>query len=150
MKRVLIKKLSEDAVIPKYATSGSAGFDFVAIEDVEISPGETKLIKTGLAFAIPQGFEIQVRPRSGLSLKTKLRVSNAPGTIDADFRGQVCVIIDNIADSFCYNVSDIVHIKKGDRIAQGVLCPVYQADFVVVDELDDTERGPNGFGSTGG
>lgn len=140
--KVKTKKLHPDAVVPKYATPGAAGFDFVAIETVTIKAGETRLIKTGLSFAIPIGYEIQVRPRSGLSLKTKLRVSNSPGTVDSDYRGEVCVIIENTGDS------DVL-IQAGDRVAQGVLCPVYQAEFDVVDELDETERGINGMGSTG-
>lgn len=136
-----IKKLHPDAVIPKYQTSGASGFDFESIEDVELNPGETKLIPTGLSFEIPVGLELQVRPRSGLSLKTPLRVTNSPGTVDADFRGQVCVIIQNCSNTPYF-------IKKGDRIAQGVLCPVSYASFIVVDDLSETKRGMGGFGST--
>ena len=139
---VKVKKLSEDAVVPQYATCGSAGFDFVSSEDIIVLPKQTILVKTGLAFEIPIGYEIQVRPRSGLSLKTKIRVSNSPGTVDSDYRGQVCVIIDNLGD-------EAFEIKKGDRVAQGVLCPVFQANFQVVGELSDTNRGSGGFGSTG-
>jgi len=141
---VKIKKLHEDAVIPTYGTDGAAGFDFYALEDTTLSPGQTKLIKTGIAMAIPQGYEIQVRPRSGMSLKTTFRVANAPGTIDSDYRGECCVIGHNLADGKLRNV----YIKKGDRIAQGVLSKVPQANFQVVKELDDTDRGSGGFGST--
>ena len=140
--KVKIKKLHEEAVVPKYATKGSAGFDFHALEDVEIYGNQTLLIKTGISVEIPEGFEIQVRPRSGLSLKTKLRIVNSPGTIDSDFRGEICIIMENTNTLF------VEKIKKGDRIAQGVLCPVFQAKFVE-EELEDTERSSGAFGSTG-
>ncbi len=152
--KIRIKKLHEDAIIPRYQTNGSSGFDLHALEDVKISPGETKLVRTGLAFDIGPGYELQVRPRSGLSLKTDLRVANAPGTVDADFRGEVCVIMTNTGKNNEF-VSDAkmflnaYQIKKGDRIAQGVVCPVMQADIEVVDYLNETERGDGGFGSTG-
>jgi len=141
--KVKIKKLDPKAVVPTYGTDGAAGFDFYAIEDVELLPGETKLIKTGIAMEIPVGYEVQVRPRSGMSLKTSFRVANAPGTIDADYRGECNVIGQNVHQ---YHMLDI---KKGDRIAQGVLSKVPQADFEVVDELSDTDRGTGGYGSTG-
>jgi dUTP pyrophosphatase len=137
-----IKKVSENAIIPQYQTTGAAGFDFHSTDDKIIIPGDTALISTGLAFSVPRGFELQVRPRSGLSAKTGLRVANAPGTVDSDFRGEVKIIITNTG-----NLPQ--SINKGDRIAQGVLCPVYQGLFLVVDDLDSTERGEKGFGSTG-
>lgn len=151
---VKIKRLHPDAVIPKYATELAAGFDLVAVEDVVIAPGETKLISLGFAVEIPEGFEMQVRPRSGVTLKTKLRVGNSPGTIDADFRGEVKVIVDNISRSYDESTRDkcvagSYIIRKGDRIAQGVIAPVYRADFIIVDHLGETERGDGGFGSTG-
>lgn len=141
--RVKIKKLSPEAVIPQYQTTGAAGFDFHAIEDMEINPRQTVLVKTGLSMEIPEGYELQVRPRSGMSLKTKMRVANSPGTIDSDYRGEICIIMEYIGmlGALPYQ------IKKGDRIAQGVICPVYQATFIE-DELSDTERGEGGFGST--
>lgn len=105
-------------------------------------PGETVLVGTGLSFEIPLGFELQVRPRSGMSLKTKLRVSNSPGTIDSDYRGEVKIIIDNIGHS-PYTV------EIGDRIAQGVIAQAFQTVFEEVTELTDTERGAGGFGSSG-
>ena len=141
--RVKIKKLSENAIIPQYQTNGAAGFDFHAIEDMEIDPRKTALVKTGLSMEIPEGYELQVRPRSGMSLKTKMRVANSPGTIDSDYRGEICIIMENIG----LLGSLPFQIKKGDRIAQGVLCPVYQAVFIE-DELNETERGEGGFGST--
>jgi dUTP pyrophosphatase len=141
--RIKIKRLSENSKIPQYQTNGSAGFDFHAIEDMEIFPRQTVLVKTGLSMEIPEGYELQVRPRSGMSLKTKMRVANSPGTIDSDYRGEICIIMENIGmlGSLPYE------IKKGDRVAQGVICPVYQATFIE-DELSDTERGEGGFGST--
>lgn len=164
---VKIKKLHEDAVIPQYARAMDAGFDLVAVEDALIAPGQSAKVPTGLAFALPEGFELQVRPRSGISAKTKLRLSNAPGTVDAGYRGEVCVLIDNIhfpsgeKGTVCLDASEKAiavdqevdkHsylIKKGDRIAQGVIAIVPVAQFDVVDELDDTERGSGGFGSSG-
>jgi len=151
--KIQIKKLHPDAVIPRYATPGSSGLDLVALESVVIEAGKTVLVKTGLAIAVPNGFELQVRPRSGLSLKTFLRVANSPGTVDSDYRGEVCVIMTNTAVP-CYGSSGAndytdEHIKKGDRIAQGVVCPVVQAEIEEVEELDSTDRGAGGFGSTG-
>ena len=144
--KVKVKLLHKDAKIPEYKTKGAAGFDIEAIEDVYVPAGGTALVKTGLAFEVPEGYELQIRPRSGNSLKTKLRISNSPGTIDFDFRGQVCVIIDNIASKDDLNSG--LHIKKGDRIAQGVICPVVQVLLEKSEELSDTERGNGGFGST--
>lgn len=164
---VKIKRLHPDAVIPRYARAFDAGFDLVAVEDVLILPGETAKIPTGLAFALPDGYELQVRPRSGISAKSKLRISNSPGTVDAGYRGEVCVLMDNIRQAagetgtICLDVSDkpvesaqpvdrhAYLIRKGDRIAQGVLAIVPIADFEEVDELDETERGAGGFGSSG-
>lgn len=150
--KVKIKKLHPDAVIPAYATPGAAGFDLVATEDVEIRPGECKLVKTGLSVEVPAGFEMQVRPRSGLSLKTSLRVANSPGTVDSDYRGEVCVLMwHGGAKEFDGATSNyqIFIIKKGERIAQGVICPVVQAEFEVAEDLSVTDRGAGGFGSTG-
>jgi dUTP pyrophosphatase len=140
---IKIKKVVEDAIIPKYQTSGSAGFDFHTVKDVTVFPKETRLISTGLAFEIPEGYELQIRPRSSISLKTKIRISNSPATIDSDYRGLVSIIVDNISS----HGSLPYEIKKGDRIAQGVICKVNQAVFVE-SELSETERGEGGFGST--
>jgi len=152
--QVKIKKVNHLAVIPKYATPGAAGFDLVSVEDVILKPGETRAIKTGLVVEIPSGFEMQVRPRSGLSLKTKLRVANAPGTVDSDYRGEVAVILTNSSvdarDTFGNgDGGENEEIKAGDRIAQGVIVPVVQATFEEVTDLSETERGAGGFGSTG-
>ncbi|QDX91092.1 deoxyuridine 5'-triphosphate nucleotidohydrolase (plasmid) [Brevibacillus laterosporus] len=168
--QVKIKKLHPDAVIPTYATIGSAGFDLVAVEETIIEPGETMKIPLGLAFEIPEGYELQIRPRSGVSLRTKLRQSNSIGTIDSDYRGEVCGMFDNIneysdsATCYCFNIAgDEIYvpngrgflpsgsyiIRKGDRVAQGVIAPVIQASFVESEKLSDTQRGTGGFGSTG-
>lgn len=143
---VKVKKLHPDAVIPKYQTDGAAGFDFHAIEDVKVEPSKTTLVKTGLSFEIPEGYELQVVPRSGMSLKTPVRIANSPGTVDSDYRGEVCIIVDNRNEKF---IDPAYEIKKGDRIAQGKITPVVQARFQEVEELGNTERGEGGFGSTG-
>lgn len=141
---VKIKKLYGSAIIPKYQTNGSAGMDIHVLIDehtLEIQPNETKLIRTGLAMEIPLGYELQLRPRSGLSLKTKLRIANSPATIDSDFRGEIKVIVENTG-------SKPIIITHHDRIAQGVLQEVLQANFIEVDNLSETKRGEGGFGST--
>ncbi|AZU61043.1 dUTP diphosphatase [Neobacillus mesonae] len=146
---VKIKRLSEDAVIPKYAHKNDAGVDLVASQDVIIEPGETKLVPTGIAVSIPPGFEGQVRPRSGITLRTKLRIQL--GTIDSGYNGEIGVICDNIGKELVgANLSENTYvIRKGDRIAQLVFAPIEQAHFYEVDTLDDTQRGVGGFGSTG-
>ena len=137
-----VVKLHKDAVVPTYGTTGAAGFDFCSVDNVIVEPGQTVIVKTGLAMAICEGFEIQVRPRSGMSVKTKIRVANSPGTIDSDYRGEIGIIVDNIG-------TEDYEIHVGDRIAQGVLSIVPQASFISVDSLDETERGAGGYGSTG-
>lgn len=151
-KRVGVKKLHPDAVIPTYGSKEAAGFDITVIEEVTINPGETFLARTGLAFDIPVGFEIQIRPRSGASLKTKMRIANSPGTIDSDYTGEVKLILENIAENgagWFHNAQQAVYIPAGTRVAQGVLAPVIQAKFEVIEEIKETERGESGFGSTG-
>lgn len=142
---VLVKRLDhgQGLDLPAYATSGAAGMDVVSAEDVTIAPGARHAVATGLAMAIPPGFEIQVRPRSGLALKHGITVHNTPGTIDSDYRGELKVILINLG-------AEAFEIRRGDRVAQLVLAPVVQAGWVEVDELDDTARGAGGFGSTGG
>jgi dUTP pyrophosphatase len=142
---VRVKRLpgAGDLPLPAYATAGAAGMDVVSAEDVTLAPGARHAVATGLAVAIPQGFEIQVRPRSGLALKHGVTVPNTPGTIDSDYRGELKVIMINLgAEPFA--------IRRGDRVAQLVLAPVTQASWLEVDELDETARGEGGFGSTGG
>ena len=150
--RVGVKKLHPDAVVPTYGSKEAAGFDITVIEDVTINPGGTFLARTGLAFDIPRGFEIQIRPRSGASLNTKMRIANSPGTIDSDYTGEVKLILENIAENgagWFHNSANAVFIPAGTRVAQGVLAPVIQAEFEVVEEIEETERGAGGFGSTG-
>ncbi|WMY18253.1 dUTP diphosphatase (plasmid) [Bacillus tropicus] len=143
--RVKIKRL-KDVDLPKYAKLGDSGFDLVAAEDTIIWPGETKVVPTGLAFEIPSGYELQVRPRSGITRNTKLRV--VLGTVDSGYRGEVGVLVDNTERPISLNMQAHV-IEKGTRIAQGVIAPVITAHFEEVDELSDSERGTNGYGSTG-
>ena len=144
MTEVLIKKLSKEVPIPKYETNGSSGLDLAAYIDknIVIKPGKSEIIPTGLAIAIPKNFEIQIRPRSGLAAKNQISVLNTPGTIDADYRGEIKIILINLSDkSFT--------VKKGLRIAQMVLCPVVKAKLKEVQSLESTKRGSGGFGSTG-
>ena len=142
---VMVRRLDHFAglELPEYATAGAAGMDVLAAEDVTLVPGARHAVATGLALAIPAGFEIQVRPRSGLALKHGISVPNAPGTIDSDYRGELKVILINLG------TADFA-VRRGDRIAQLVLAPVVRASWLKVDELDETMRGEGGFGSTGG
>ncbi|GAB6455605.1 dUTP diphosphatase [Bacillus cereus] len=144
--RVKIKRV-KDVELPRYAKPGDSGFDLVAAEDTIIWPGETKVVPTGLCFEIPPGFELQVRPRSGISRNTKLRV--ILGTVDSGFRGEVGVIVDNTSKPSVFRSEAADVIERGTRIAQGVIAPVETAHFVEVDELSESDRGSNGFGSTG-
>ncbi|WP_416832930.1 MAG: dUTP diphosphatase [Erythrobacter sp.] len=143
--KVELKRLphGEGLPLPAYATDGAAGMDVVSAEDVTIAPGARHPVATGLSMAIPQGYEIQVRPRSGLAFKHGITVPNTPGTIDSDYRGELKVLLIN------HGTEDFA-IARGDRVAQLVLAPVVQAAWAEVDELDATERGAGGFGSTGG
>ena len=142
MTKILIKRLSKEIVLPKYETSGSSGMDLAANISTSIKPGNSAIIPTGLALSIPKGFEIQIRPRSGLAAKKQISVLNTPGTIDADYRGEIKVILINLSEN------DFI-VEKGLRIAQMVVCPVIQAQLEEVEELNDTVRGKGGFGSTG-
>jgi len=141
-----IKKLAHglDLPLPKYETAGSAGMDLMAAidEPLTIKPGEVKLIKTGISIALEVGFEAQVRPRSGLALKNGITVLNSPGTVDSDYRGEVCAILIN------HSQVDFV-ITRGMRIAQMVIAACVQAEVAEVQDLDETARGTGGFGSTG-
>ena len=134
--------LSEGSVLPAYKSDHAAGMDLCCKDDFTLYPNERRLIGTGLRVAIPAGYEGQVRARSGLAYKHGIGLVNAPGTIDADYRGEIGVILIN-------HGADVVTFNAGDRIAQLVICPVVQAELVVVDELEETERGVGGFGSTG-
>ena len=143
--KVQVKRLPHGGglPLPAYATSGAAGMDVVSAESVTIAPGARHAVATGLALAIPAGYEIQVRPRSGLALKHGITVPNTPGTIDSDYRGELKVILIN-------HGTEPFPIARGDRVAPLVLAPVVQAAWAEVDELDATTRGDGGFGSTGG
>lgn len=134
----------EGLELPKYATEQSAGADLLAAiaEDITIKPGERKLVPTGIALGLPVNFEAQVRPRSGLALKNGITVLNTPGTIDADYRGEVCVILINLGQ-------ENFTISRGMRIAQMIIAPVTQGQWNIVTNLDETARGAGGFGSTG-
>lgn len=159
---VFIEICREGAVLPKYARQGDAGMDLFAAEEVILMPGETKIIPTGLKLAIPEGYEVQIRPRSGISLKTPLRVSNSPGTIDSGYRDELGIIISNTSSACCYNEevintidkndnsTGIYKVRKGDRIAQMVLQIVPRMKLTVVEKVSEigTDRG-GGFGSSG-
>jgi dUTP pyrophosphatase len=143
--RVPCKRVgSVDVALPAYQTSSAAGMDLHAAIDGElvIRPLERKLVPTGVSVAIPEGFEGQVRPRSGLAWRHGVTVLNSPGTIDADYRGELKVLLINLSDA-------PFHLTRGERIAQLVICPVARAELVVVTELDETARGAGGYGSTG-
>ena len=140
--KIKVKKLNNLAEIPQYQTEEAAGFDLHSVEDVVIAPNERKLIGTGLSFEIPTGYEIQIRPRSGLAYKHGITVLNSPGTIDSDYRGEIKVLLIN-------HSNESFEIKVGERIAQAVIQEVIQATFEEVEELNDTARGNKGFGSTG-
>ena len=144
MTKIQIKKLSNSVSTPKYETPGSSGMDVAAhIEDnIIINPGEKFLVSTGFSIAIPKGYEVQIRPRSGLAAKRSITVLNTPGTIDADYRGEIKVILINLG-------KEKFIVKNGERIAQMVVCPVVQANLEEVEDLPDTKRGSGGFGSTG-
>jgi dUTP pyrophosphatase len=141
---IAIKRLpnGEGLPLPAYATAGAAGMDIVAAEALTLAPGARHAVATGFAIAIPHGYEVQVRPRSGLALKNGITCLNTPGTIDSDYRGEVKVILANLsAEAFA--------IERGMRIAQLVPAPVQRARLDEIDALDDTDRGAGGFGSTG-
>ncbi|MBU6206825.1 MAG: dUTP diphosphatase [Alphaproteobacteria bacterium] len=132
----------EGLPLPQYATQGAAGMDVVSAEDLSLAPGARHAVSTGFALAIPEGYEVQVRPRSGLALKHGISAPNAPGTIDSDYRGELKIILINHGDA-------PFEVKRGERIAQLVPAPVQRAQLAEVETLDETVRGSGGFGSTG-
>ena len=145
MTKINIKVVANEGVkLPLYKTSGAAGADICALlkEPIVIESGKSAMVPTGLFFEIPQGYEVQIRPRSGLAAKNGVTVLNTPGTIDSDYRGEINVILINLGDK-------PFTVNNGDRIAQMLVAPVIQADFSVVTSLEETERGAGGFGSTG-
>ena len=144
MIRIALMRLAhgESLPLPAYATSHAAGLDVVSAEDLTLAPGQRHAVATGFAIAIPHGYEVQVRPRSGLALKHGITCLNTPGTIDSDYRGEVKVILANLG-------SEPFEVRRGERIAQLVPAPVLQAEFAEVETLEETQRGGGGFGSTG-
>ena len=144
MVKVLVKKLNSKAQLPKYKTSGSSGMDLMALIEnpIKIKPQESALIATGISVAIPEDTEIQIRPRSGLAAKSCISVLNTPGTIDSDYRGEIKIIL------FNHGKEDFT-INNNDRVAQMVLMPILKAEFEEVEDLPETLRGSEGFGSTG-
>lgn len=140
--KIKIKKLHKDAIIPSYQSPEAAGFDLHALHSHTLKAGERMLIPTGLAFEVENGFELQVRPRSGLALKNGISVLNTPGTVDSDYRGEIRVLLINHSnEDFCINAKE--------RIAQAVVCAVWRASFEEVSELSPSVRGEGGFGSSG-
>lgn len=139
---VKFKKLNPDAIIPSYAHPGDAGADLVAIEQYTLGPQKRLAIPTGLAAEVPEGYEMQVRPKSSLALKHGVTVLNTPGTVDAGYRGEIKVILINLGSS-------VFEISRGQRIAQIVIAPIVRAEFTLVETLGDSPRGEGGFGSTG-
>lgn len=142
--RISVEPHAEDLPLPEYETASSAGMDLRAAiyESLTVEPGHRTLIPTGIRIALPSGTEAQVRPRSGLAIRQGISMVNSPGTIDADYRGEIQVILIN-------HGQETVTIERGDRIAQLVIAPVLHAEWERVDSLDDTERGDGGFGHTG-
>ena len=136
------RKIHPDAVLPAYAHPSDAGMDVRSVEDLTIAPGKRALVHTGLVMLLPPMYEAQVRPRSGLALKSGVTVLNTPGTIDSGYRGEVGVLLANFGDAD-------FHVRKGDKIAQIVIAPVTQPEIVETTEVDETDRGSGGFGSTG-
>jgi len=134
--------LSAESTLPCYQTEGAAGLDLCCSESFQLNPLERKLVATGIRLAIPQGYEGQVRPRSGLAIRHGISMVNSPGTIDSDYRGELKLILINFG-------AEAVEFERGERIGQLVICPVIRASLKVVDDLDETQRGGGGFGSTG-
>ena len=144
--RLSVRLLRPGAQLPRYMTEGAAGMDLAACPEdgaeVTLAPGARRLVSTGIAVAVPSGFELQIRPRSGLALRHGVTILNSPGTVDADYRGEVMVLLVNLGDAPFV-------VRPGDRIAQGIVAPVVRADPVEVEVLDDTARGAGGYGHTG-
>ncbi|MGL2473984.1 dUTP diphosphatase [Helicobacter pylori] len=140
--KIKIQKIHPNALIPKYQTEGSSGFDLHAVEEVMIKPHSVGLVKIGICLSLEVGYELQVRTRSGLALNHQVMVLNSPGTVDNDYRGEIKVILANLSDKD-------FKVQVGDRIAQGVVQKTYKVEFIECERLDETSRGSGGFGSTG-
>ena len=143
MVKLLIKKIKKNIILPEYKTDGSSGMDLMANveQTVKILPGEKKIISTGIMIAVPEQYEVQIRPRSGLAAKNGISVLNTPGTIDSDYRGEIKIILINLG-------KDIFEINKNDRIALMIVCPIIKVELKEVESLPETARGKGGFGST--
>lgn len=139
---IKVKKLHPDAILPSYAHHGDAGMDVFAVEGQVINPLERKLLSTGLSFELPVGYEMQIRPKSGIALKAGVTILNTPGTLDSGYRGELKVLLINTS-------RDPYEVKKGDKIAQIVIARYEEANMLEISELSDTSRGAGGFGSTG-
>ena len=142
MYKLNIKKVNENAILPRYAHKGDAGMDIYSVVDLNIAAGESALVGTGIAIELPQNTEAQIRPRSGLALKYQITLLNTPGTIDEGYRGEIKIIVIN------HGRNDF-QVTKGMKIAQMVIKPIYTVEIIEVDQLSDTSRGEGGFGSTG-
>ncbi|RVZ99488.1 dUTP diphosphatase [Helicobacter pylori] len=140
--KIKIRKIHPNALIPKYQTEGSSGFDLHAVEEVVIKSHGVGLVRIGICLSLEAGYELQVRTRSGLALNHQVMVLNSPGTVDNDYRGEIKVILANLSDKD-------FKVQVGDRIAQGVVQKTYKAEFIECERLDETSRGSGGFGSTG-
>lgn len=142
--KVIVKwmRIHAEAVIPDYVYDGDAGFDLAIVEDVTLKPFEKKAVRTGLKVELPRGYEMQIRPRSGISLRMPLLIANTPGTIDSNYRGEIKIILWNIS-------TDTIILQSGMRIAQGVIAVLPEVKHVEVEELTETKRNQKGFGSTG-
>ncbi|MUU60390.1 dUTP diphosphatase [Helicobacter pylori] len=140
--KIKIQKIHPNALIPKYQTEGSSGFDLHAVEEVVIKPHGVGLVRIGICLSLEVGYELQVRTRSGLALNHQVMVLNSPGTVDNDYRGEIKVVLANLSDKD-------FKVQVGDRIAQGVVQKTYKAEFIECERLDETSRGSGGFGSTG-
>ncbi len=144
--KIKVKKLHELAQLPTYGTEHAAGFDIASIEQVTIQPGQTLKVRTGLSFEIPAGYYMDIRPRSGLSSKTQVRLSNSPGVIDSDYRGEVMFILDNLMGKF----PEPYIVKIGEKLGQGMIKKYDKVEFEEIEELSESVRGENGFGHTDG
>ena len=142
MPAIKFLRLQPDAVLPEYRTKGASGADVFSVENIDIPPGQVRAVDLGFAVSIPTGYEIQIRPRSGLALNHSITVLNTPGTVDSDYRGPMKVILVNLGEKTFF-------VNKGDRIAQLVVNAVHEGYFIEVSKLDETARGTGGFGSTG-
>ena len=136
-------ELLESGQVPQYQSVGAAGMDLCSSESFELKPLERRGVRTGIKVSLPEGYEAQVRPRSGLALKHGISMANSPGTIDSDYRGEIRVILINLGQ-------EVVQFEVGDRVAQLVIAPVTRAEWNIVEHLDETDRGEKGFGSSGG